>query len=131
MKLKAQLAAVLNPLVIPRILKGVISAGYNQVIPNQPTAKKELKTKRNTAAAIPAPELSLFAGSAAQLVPVNIAIVNACPNAPKIINFLLPKCSIVKKANHEAMKYSVPLQAAKILEFKGLIPIYCWKIVPA
>jgi hypothetical protein len=31
-----------------RMLRGVISAGYNQVMPSQPTAKKELKTKRNT-----------------------------------------------------------------------------------
>jgi hypothetical protein len=31
-----------------RMLRGVISAGYNQVMPSQPMAKKELKTKRNT-----------------------------------------------------------------------------------
>jgi hypothetical protein len=31
-----------------RMLRGVISAGYNQVMPSQPIAKKELKTKRKT-----------------------------------------------------------------------------------
>lgn len=32
-----------------RIRRGTISAGYSQVIPNQPKAKKVLKTNRKTA----------------------------------------------------------------------------------
>ena len=53
MKLKAQLALVLNAFADARILRGTISAGYNHVMPSQPIAKKVLKRKRKNAAAIP------------------------------------------------------------------------------
>jgi hypothetical protein len=49
MKLKIQFADVAIALAGARIFRGVISAGYSQVIPSHPTAKKELKTKRKTA----------------------------------------------------------------------------------
>ena len=52
-KLKIQLAVVEIALAGARIDRGVISAGYNHVIPSHPMAKKELNTKRKTAAAIP------------------------------------------------------------------------------
>lgn len=45
---------VANALVGARIRKGTISAGYSQVIPSQPIAKKVLKTKRKIACPIPA-----------------------------------------------------------------------------
>lgn len=49
MKLKIQFADVAIALAGARIFRGVISAGYSQVIPSHPTAKNELKTKRKTA----------------------------------------------------------------------------------
>jgi hypothetical protein len=48
MKLKAQFAVVDMAFAGARMLKGVISAGYSHVMPSQPMAKKELKTKRKT-----------------------------------------------------------------------------------
>jgi hypothetical protein len=48
MKLKAQFAVVEIALAGARMERGVISAGYSQVMPSQPMAKKELKTKRKT-----------------------------------------------------------------------------------
>ena len=42
MKLKAQFADVLRAFAGARIRRGTISAGYSQVMPSQPTAKKEL-----------------------------------------------------------------------------------------
>ena len=49
MKLKIQLAEVARAFVGARIRRGTISAGYSQVIPNQPIAKKVLKMKRKAA----------------------------------------------------------------------------------
>jgi hypothetical protein len=73
MKLKIQFPVVLIALAGARVSSGVISAGYlkkrfcqkntiggyhraithSHVIPNQPTAKNELKTNRKTAATMP------------------------------------------------------------------------------
>ena len=55
MKLNAQFALVLNAFAGARIFNGTISAGYNHVMPNQPTAKKVLKTNKNNACTIPGP----------------------------------------------------------------------------
>jgi hypothetical protein len=48
MKLKAQLAVVEMAFAGARMLRGVISAGYSQVMPSHPIAKNELNTKRKT-----------------------------------------------------------------------------------
>lgn len=53
MKLNAQLAEVESALAGARIRSGTISAGYNHVIPSQPTAKNELNRKRKSAATMP------------------------------------------------------------------------------
>lgn len=91
-----------------RIDSGVTSAGYSHVMPNQPTAKKELKTNKKTAAAIPA----LLFTSEYLLVAASTIMEPDIPTAPKIISLRRPNFSIVKMAIHEAMKYSVPFNAA-------------------
>lgn len=53
MKLNIQFAVVEIALAGALIESGVISAGYSQVMPSHPIAKKLLKTKRKTAATIP------------------------------------------------------------------------------
>lgn len=50
-----QFAEVANALAGARMRKGTTSAGYSQVMPSQPTAKKVLKRKRNKAATMPGP----------------------------------------------------------------------------
>lgn len=47
-KLKIQLAEVESALAGARILSGTISAGYSQLMPSQPTAKKVLKMNKKT-----------------------------------------------------------------------------------
>lgn len=54
MKLKIQFPLVDRAVVGARIRRGTISAGYSQVIPNQPIPKNVLKTKRKTASPTPA-----------------------------------------------------------------------------
>lgn len=54
-KLNNQLADVATAFAGARIRRGTISAGYSQVIPSQPMAKKVLKTNNITAAAMPVP----------------------------------------------------------------------------
>lgn len=87
-------------------------------IPSQPIAKKVLKMKRNAAAAMPA-----FLFVVIEVVIANTTMLNDWPAAPKIISFLLPTFSMINTAIHEAKKYSVPLQAARRRERKGLNPI--------
>ena len=53
MKLNIQFAVVEMAFAGARMDRGVISAGYSQVMPNQPMAKQVLKRKRNRAATIP------------------------------------------------------------------------------
>ena len=53
--LHTQLADVDNAFAGARIRNGTISAGYNQVIPSHPIAKKVLKMKRKSAATMPVP----------------------------------------------------------------------------
>lgn len=60
MKLNAQLAEVDSALAGARIRSGTISAGYSHVMPSHPTAKKELKRKRKSAATIPEPLVPSF-----------------------------------------------------------------------
>lgn len=50
-----QLADVDNAFAGARIRRGTISAGYSQVIPSHPIAKKVLKIKRKRAATMPVP----------------------------------------------------------------------------
>lgn len=107
--LKIQLAVVEMALAGARIASGVISAGYSQVIPSHPTAKKELKTNKKIAAVIPAPLLT----SEYLLVAASTTIEADMPTAPKIMSLRRPNLSIVKMAIQEAMKYSVPLRAAR------------------
>ena len=54
-KVHTQFADVDNAFAGARIRSGTISAGYNQVIPSQPIAKKVLKMKRKSAATMPVP----------------------------------------------------------------------------
>lgn len=54
--MKIQLAEVAKAFAGALMRRGTISAGYSQVMPNQPIAKKVLKTKRKTAAVIPRPD---------------------------------------------------------------------------
>lgn len=96
--------------------RGTISAGYNQVMPSQPMAKKVLKTKRKTIPAI------WYGGSLLELTPARIAIVAACPAAPKSMSFRRPTRSTRKTAGQEAMKYSVPFRAARSRDMKLVKP---------
>ena len=87
------------------------------VIPSHPTAKKELKTKRKTAAAIP---VFLFVCA---VVPARTAMDMACPAAPKIMSFRRPAFSMMKIAINEASQYSVPFRAASKREVKPERPM--------
>jgi hypothetical protein len=116
MKLKIQFDEVDRALAGARIRSGVISAGYSQVIPSQPTAKNELKTKRSTMPAI------WFGLAVEAPTPASAAMVAACPAAPKSISFRRPTLSTKKTAGHEAMKYSVPLRAARRRDMNGDMP---------
>jgi hypothetical protein len=117
--LKIQFAVVAIALAGARIASGVISAGYSQVMPNHPTAKKELKTNRKTAAAIPA---LLFASLYAVVVARTI-IEADIPMAPRSMSLRRPILSMVNTATHEAMKYSVPFRAASSRLMKGDKPM--------
>ena len=90
-----QLADVDNAFAGARMRKGTISAGYSQVIPSQPIAKKVLKTNRKSAATMPVPlPVYLFCmmfswcapspsvQSYVQTMIARIAIENAIPAAP-------------------------------------------------
>ena len=123
--LKIQFAVVDIAFAGARIAKGVISAGYNQVIPSHPTAKKELKTNKKTAATMP----RVFVCT--DVVPARMAMEADWPIAPNTINLRLPKRSIVNMAIKEAKKYSVPFKAASSRLVKPLKPILSWKIVAA
>ena len=111
MKLKIQLEDVARAFAGARIFSGTISAGYSQVIPSQPIAKKVLKTKRKTIQAMLAESVPALA------VPARMAMEMDIPAAPKSMRVRRPKRSMVKTATHEAMKYSVPLQAAMRRDF--------------
>lgn len=97
MKLKAQLAVVAMAFAGARIESGVTSAGYSQVIPSQPTAKKELKTN-NITVAMRAHALLLTL----LMVPAMMAMVALMPIAPNSINLRRPNLSMVKMAIQEA-----------------------------
>ena len=117
MKLKTQFADVDNALAGALILRGTISAGYNQVIPSHPIAKKVLNPKRKIMDAMPAldvPMLSVIARTTMQ---------SDIPAAPKSIRPRRPNRSMVKTEIQEAAKYSVPLHAAITLDLIGLSPI--------
>jgi len=120
--------------------------GYSQVIPSQPTAKNELKTKRKTAAAIPEALLTWDVVAASTTIEsckgygVSVecpklnnrkVVLTDCPIAPNIINFRRPNFSIVKMAIQLATKYSVPLSAASSLLVKLPRPMLFWKMVAA
>lgn len=94
-------------------------------MPNHPTAKKELKMKRKAAAAIP------VLVPTTEVVPASIAIDAACPAAPNSIKRRRPNFSMVKIAIQDAMKYSVPLQAASSRLIKPDKPMLFSKIVAA
>jgi hypothetical protein len=106
MKFQIQLADVLKPLAGARMRRGTISAGYSQVMPSQPMAKKVLKTKRKTTPAI------WKAGWSREFTPVRMAMVAAWPAAPKSMSFRRPTRSTSQMGGIDARKYSVPLRAA-------------------
>ena len=89
---------------------------YNHVMPNQPTAKKELKTNNSTALTTCAP-LPLTLPSTARST-----MVRHCPTAPKSMSLRRPTRSIRKMAIREARKYSVPLAAAMIRDLTSERP---------
>ena len=95
-------------------------AGYSQVMPSQPMAKQVLKAKRKTVWAIPALVPPMASVTARIIIHTDI------PAAPKSISFLRPNFSIVKTANQDAMKYSVPLQAAMSFAWIGVRPTSFW-----
>ena len=116
MKFQIQLPLVETALAGALILKGTISAGYSQVMPSHPIAKKVLNRNKNTVDAIPdllVPMLSVIA---------RMIIHPDMPVAPNIMSARRPKRSMVKTAIQEAAKYSVPLQAAMSRERKSLRP---------
>ena len=65
------------------------------------------------------------------VVPARTAILMDMPAAPKIINGRRPNFSTVKIAIHDAIQYSVPLQADSSRLRKGDRPILFSKIVAA
>lgn len=88
-------------------------------MPSHPTAKKELKTNRKTAAAIPAPlSTVLYADVIASTI-----MEADIPTAPKSMSLRRPNFSMVKTATHEARKYSVPFRAASSRLRKGDRPM--------
>lgn len=105
-QLKIQLLEVDRALAGARIRRGVISAGYSQVIPSQPTAKNELKTNKKTMPTI------WHALASLEPTPARIAMEAHCPAAPKSISFRRPTRSTNQIAGREARKYSVPFRAA-------------------
>ena len=117
MKLNAQLAEVATALAGARILSGTISAGYNQVMPNQPMAKKVLKIKRKVAATMPAFDPPIL------VITARMTMEPLIPAAPNSMSLRRPTFSMMNTAIQLARKYSVPLQAARIREMKGVRPI--------
>jgi hypothetical protein len=109
-----------------RMDKGVISAGYNHVMPSQPMAKKELKTKRKTVARRPKLVLPMLL-----VAPARTAMDIDMPAAPNIIKERRPNFSIVKMAIQLAIQYSVPLHADKRRLRKGERPMEFSKMVAA
>lgn len=93
-------------------------------------AKKVLNTNKNTADTIPGAEPPLLTEDI-QFVAAKIAIDADIPAAPKSINCRLPNFSMVYTAIHEAMKYSVPLAAARTLDTVPGRPMYCSYMVAA
>src|SRR5690242_2225811 len=126
MKLNAQFAVVAIAFAGARIERGVISAGYSQVMPSHPMAKKELNTNSMTVAT---KAQALFV--TLLVAPARMHMVALIPTAPKIINLRRPNLSMVKMAIQEAIQYSVPLQAARRRLRKGERPSEPSKIVAA
>lgn len=125
-KLNIQLAVVEMAFAGARMDKGVISAGYNHVMPSQPMAKKELKTKRKTVARRPKLVLPMLL-----VAPARTAMDIDMPAAPNIIKERRPNFSIVKMAIQLAIQYSVPLHADKRRLRKGERPMEFSKMVAA
>ena len=125
-KLNIQLAVVEMAFAGARMDKGVISAGYNHVMPSQPMAKKELKTKRKTVARRPKLVLPMLL-----VAPARTAMDIDIPAAPNIIKERRPNFSIVKMAIQLAIQYSVPLYADKRRLRKGERPMEFSKMVAA
>ena len=123
MKFQIQFPLVETALAGARIRKGTISAGYSQVMPSQPMAKKVLKMKRKTVDAMP--EL----GVPIESVMARMTILPDIPAAPNSISWRRPNLSMVKTAIQEAAKYSVPLQAAMRRERKSERPTCPCRIV--
>jgi hypothetical protein len=125
-RLTIQFAVVEIAFAGARIDNGVISAGYNHVIPSQPMAKKELNTKRKTVAS--SPKLALLMLLRA---PARMAMEADMPAAPNIIKDRRPNFSMVKMAIQDAIQYSVPLQAERRRLRKGDRPMEFSKMVAA
>ena len=94
-----------------------ISAGYNHVMPSQPRAKNELNTNsrmQEMICAAPFPErLPSIASRTKEMV---------CPKEPMSMSLRRPTRSMMKMAMRLARKYSVPLHAATMREFKSDSP---------
>lgn len=114
-------------------------------MPNQPTAKKLLKTKRKTAATMPVVVLVCEVAPARIAIDICFSIswiraiessmlecsLTAWPAAPNNMSFLRPNFSMVKIAMKEARKYSVPFSAARRRLRKPERPMLFSKIVAA
>jgi hypothetical protein len=125
-ELTIQFAVVLIAFAGALILSGVISAGYNHVIPNHPIAKKLLNTNRKTVASSPKLALSMLLKA-----PARMAMEADMPAAPNIMRERRPNFSIVKMAIQDAIQYSVPLQAERRRDRKGERPMLFSKMVAA
>ncbi len=122
MKLKAQFPDVDSAFAGARIRRGTISAGYNQVMPSHPTAKKELNRKRKRAAMIPEFLVDIFVMMVRIIYTIGLisckkaaarvvrrgggTMQNDMPAEPNSISCRRPNFSMVKTAIQDAMKYS-------------------------
>jgi len=105
-KLNIQLLAVDSAFAGALILRGVTSAGYNQVIPNHPIENQVLKrnkqsTETTCAALFPGPS---GGGCSILYNPASTAIVAHCAAAVHNINGRRPALSIMVMATREVRK---------------------------
>ncbi len=96
MAIVTQFAEVARALAGARMRKGTISAGYSQVMPSQPMAKKVLKRNRKRAATMPGPlppslscagirPVRVYCSYEERTMTARIIIENDWPAAPKSI----------------------------------------------
>lgn len=103
-----------------RIRKGVISAGYNHVIPSHPTENHELNKNRHSTEMTCA---ALFPAYTSSYSPARTAIVPPMRIHVESKRFLRPNRSITKMAMEAVRKYEVPFTPAMIRDISPLRPM--------